>query len=189
MQEYERILKSRLSTARYEHSVNVAKVAVQLARTYKADESKAYTAGLLHDVCKELSDKEQLQMFDKYAIKLDYISMNSPKIWHSKTGAQYIKHELNIDDSNIISAVAYHTSAKANMSTFEKIIYIADLISSERTYKDVEKVRELAFKDLDKCMLFCLEYAIDSLLSKKYLIVIDTFEAYNYYLAKNKNLL
>ncbi len=189
MNKYKNILKSRLSDSRYEHSINVAQAANKLAKRYNVNEDKAYGSALLHDICKELNDKEQLEMLDKYNIHLDYISKNSPKVWHSKTGAQYIKHELNINDDEIIDAVAYHTTARAKMSMLEKIIYIADLISIERDYPDVEHVRKLAFEDIDKCMLFCLEYSIASLLNRKCLIASDTFEAYNYYLAKDKNLI
>ena len=51
--EYELLIKSRLSQHRYSHSMNVAESAVYLAEKYGADREKAYIAGILHDVMKE----------------------------------------------------------------------------------------------------------------------------------------
>ncbi len=188
MQEYKDLLKSQLSEERYTHCVNVANAAIKLAKHYDCDQNKAYTAGLLHDLTKELKEKEQLDIINKYGVKLDYVSYNSKKTWHSKTAAELIKHELNISDEDIINSISYHTTARANMSKLEKIVYIADLISDDRDYKDVEYVRSLAFESLDKCLLFCLEYTIKNLVERKSLIAVDTFDAYNYYLAKDKEI-
>ena len=46
-------LKSNLSEKRFEHTMGVAKTAVELAKIYSADAEKAYLAGLLHDCYKE----------------------------------------------------------------------------------------------------------------------------------------
>ena len=56
------LLKERLSKKRYNHSINVADEARRLAEKWDADPQKAYYAGLVHDICKELTPKEQLEM-------------------------------------------------------------------------------------------------------------------------------
>ena len=49
---YKTLLKKLLSEKRYQHSLYVAEQARMLAEIYKADTLRAYTAGLLHDICK-----------------------------------------------------------------------------------------------------------------------------------------
>ena len=51
--EFKEILKNRLTEKRYIHSLNVADAAKKLARLYGYDEEIAYTAGLIHDCCKD----------------------------------------------------------------------------------------------------------------------------------------
>ena len=51
--EFIKIIKGRLSEKRFQHSMNVAASAKALAKKFGADEEKAYTAGILHDIMKE----------------------------------------------------------------------------------------------------------------------------------------
>ena len=62
LDDYKKIIKSRMSDYRYTHSVNVSKEAVRLAKKYGADTEKAAVAGILHDITKETPKEEQLQI-------------------------------------------------------------------------------------------------------------------------------
>lgn len=187
LKAFEEELKANLSNKRFEHCKNVAKAAKELANYYNLDEKKAYTAGLLHDITKELPEKTQLEMIKKYNLKQDLVFISSPKLWHAKTGAAYVKDKLNVNDQDLLSAISYHTTGKARMTKFEKIVYIADLISDDRTYDDVDVVRKLAYENINKCVLYILKYIIGDLICKNSLICMDTVEAYNYYYLKIKN--
>ena len=50
--EAKRLAKKNLSPKRYEHTCNVRKLAVKLAKAHGADEKKAALAALLHDICR-----------------------------------------------------------------------------------------------------------------------------------------
>ena len=52
------LVRSRLSDKRYEHTLNVRKMAVKLAKRHDADEDRAALAALLHDAAKEISKDE-----------------------------------------------------------------------------------------------------------------------------------
>lgn len=178
-EEYNDLLKNTLSEKRYIHSINVAKRAVELAKINGFDEEKAELAGLLHDIMKCKSDDELLTLLNSSEIKLDETEMLSPKIWHAPAGYLFVKNELHITDDEILNSVRYHTTGRANMSTLEKIIYLADLTSAERNYPNVEYVRELANKNLDEAMLYHLKFMISDFSSKNIPICKDTFFAYN----------
>ncbi len=178
-------LKNRLSGKRFQHSCNVARSARQLAQQYGADLEKAYFAGLVHDVCKEIPYEEQFALMNEGTFTPDLAEMHSKKLWHGIAGANFIQQEFSIEDRDILCAVRYHTVGRANMSLLEEIIYIADMISEERDYKGVDKMRRLAQKDLDAAMLEALQDALNSVLKKNGLLSQNTIEAYNFYVLKN----
>lgn len=181
MEALKNLLKQRLCAARYQHSLNVADTSAELARIFGVDESAAYLAGLLHDSCKDEPEQQQLQRMLDSAIIWDEKALAQPALWHSMSGSVYIRHELNITDEDMINAVRYHTTARAGMSRLEKIVYLADLTSADRSYPDVQTARAIVASSLEKAMLYALQYSIGDLITHKALIVTDTFEAYNEY--------
>ncbi len=186
--EIKEILEIRLSKKRYTHSLNVADEAVKLAIRYDGDKEKAYLAGLTHDICKEIPIAEQLEMAKKCGFEFTRVESLIPPLYHSAAGTYYIKTALHITDTDILAAVRYHTAARANMSKLEKIIYIADLISADRTYKDVYHMRKVAYEDLDKAMYEALVFSISDTLAKGSYIPENTMAAYNYFTEIMKGL-
>lgn len=177
--EFVQILESRLKPARLQHSLNVADSALALAKRYGADEEKAYICGLLHDICKNAPDEEQHKYMLQLGHELPEVVLQNVKLWHAPAGAAYIRDELGILDEDMISAIKYHTTAKANMTLLEKIIYIADYISAERSYDGVEEMREKAFRDIDEAIQEGTRFTIQELLAKNRVINQDTIDAYN----------
>ncbi len=177
-------LEQRLSRKRFQHSCNVARAAKQLAQRYGADQESAYFAGLLHDICKEDPFEEQRALMLAGDFAPDEAELHSRKLWHGIAGAYFIQTEFGVTDRDILNAVRFHTVGRDGMSLLEEIIYIADMISDERDYKGVTKMRKLAFDDLQEAMLTALTDAIGSVLKKGGLIPQYTIAAYNSYLLK-----
>lgn len=181
-------LHSVLTPKRYRHTLGVAREAVQLAGRYGADADKAYTAGLLHDCAKCLTDEEKLELCDKYSLELDDILKSQPDLTHSFLGAEIAKREYGITDSGILDAIAYHTTGRPNMSLLEKIVFIADYIEPNREYfEGLDKVRELAYKNIDKAVMCSLENTINYNKSKKRLIHPLGIAALEYLETEEKN--
>jgi len=179
IKEYYELAKSRLSERRYTHSVNVAKAAVKLAVKYGEDVVKAETAGILHDITKEEKTENQLQILKSGGIILDDVSKNSPSLLHAITGMVYSRDALSIKDEDILNAIRYHTTGRANMSLLEKIIFIADFISDERDYDDVDVMRAECEKSLEDGMVYGLGFVIPDLVARKKAIHPDALAAYN----------
>lgn len=175
-------LKQRLSEKRYIHSLNVALECVKLAEAYGEDTKKAYFAGLMHDVCKELSFDEQHKLLENSQFKIDDIERESKPLWHAIAGAVYVRDELGVTDSEILNAIRFHTTGRAGMSRFEEIVYLADLISIDRDYKDLGKMRRLAYSDISEAMREAIAYSIHSVIKKNVYLPRYTVEAYNSYL-------
>ncbi|MEE0869619.1 MAG: bis(5'-nucleosyl)-tetraphosphatase (symmetrical) YqeK [Ruminococcus sp.] len=177
--EYKKIIKSMMSENRYNHCVNVSKEAVKLAKRYGADEEKAAVAGILHDITKEMPKEEQLQIMLDSGIILDDIQKNAPKLWHGISGSVYIKKHFGIEDEDILNAICYHTTGRAGMSLLEKIIFVADFTSEERTYKGVATMRKKSRKSLEDAMLYGFKFTFSDLSSRELAIHPDELACYN----------
>ncbi len=185
--EYKEILKAKLTEKRYIHSLNVADSAKKLAGLYGGDEDVAYTAGLIHDCCKDTPAGLQLSYMLENGVELNEYELGVAKLYHSICGSVYIKKEFGIDNQDIINAVRYHTTGRKNMSLLEKIIFIADFISDERDYNGVEIMREKALQSLDEAIVEGLSFTIKDLIDQGRIIHPDTLDAYNDALIKILN--
>ena len=176
---YLEILKKRLNEKRYFHSLCVADEAERLAIKYGGDAHKCYLAGLLHDITKNAPDDEHLKIFETFGIMLSVVEKNAKKLWHAMSGEAYIKNVLGVDDSELLDAVRYHTTAKADMSLTAKILYLADFTSRDRDYDDVDVMRRLVDISLDDALIYALKYSIADLVQQGRAIHEDTVSAYN----------
>lgn len=178
--EYKKLLREKLDDYRFLHSLNVAESAYNLALMYGADEDKAYLTGLLHDIMKNAPKNEQLQIMENGGIILTRAERNNPKLWHAMAGECYLRDVLEIKDEEILGSVRYHTTGKAGMSLMEKIIYVADYISAERNYPDVEVMRYKALtQSLEEASLYSLQYTFKKLSQEKGIIHTDSVDFYN----------
>ena len=159
-----------------------------LAERWGADRDKAMLAGLLHDITKNCGDDFQLELLGKYGFTSDSVLMSSKGVWHSVTGAFYIRDILGINDPEIFDAVRYHTTGRSGMTLLDKVVYIADFIEPSRDYKDVDKVRRIAFENIDKACLEGVKYCIKKGLSKLKPVYGDTFSFYNDLICKGDAL-
>lgn len=184
--KYEEMLKDRLSKKRFTHSMNVAEESFKLAERYGADKQRCYLAGMLHDIMKEDLPERQRQYVLDSGLDPDPAEIAAPSLWHGIAGGYYVREVLGIDDEEIIRAVRYHTVGCARMSLMEKIVFLADMISEDRHYKDVEKMRKYCYEDIDVAMSVSLIYLINNVCNRCGTLPLSTFEAYNYYLKFNK---
>lgn len=184
--KYKSILQNRLTPKRYHHSLCVADEAVRLAEKYGGNKEKAYLAGLLHDITKNATEQEHLHIFQEFGIMLNDVEKNAEKLWHAVSGAAYIEHILGINDYEIITAVRYHTTARADMSQLEKLLYLADFTSSDRDYDDIDIMREKVEISMEAALDYALSYTINDLVSRGKPLHIDTINAYNENCLKGK---
>ncbi len=173
------LLRARLKPDRFEHSLNVAEQAAYLAKRHHYDEQIARMTGLLHDICKNDNLDIQLQIIRDSDIILTDIEKRSPQLYHAMAGASYLRDKLGVSDPDVLHAVRYHTTGRAGMSKLEKIVYIADLTSAERSYPDVDTVRRLAEDSLEAAMVYALEFLLCDLVRKKQYLHPDSVAAYN----------
>lgn len=173
-------LRDNLKTKRYLHSLGVSECAVKLAEKYGASKEKAEIAGLVHDCAKYMSGEDILKIMRETGDEIDQVSLNAPDIMHGRASAYIAKTLMEIEDDEILEAVRYHTTGKENMTVLEKIIYLADYIEPNRSFPEVDRLREVAFRDLDEALIMAFNNTIKFVIEKDQMLHLNTIKARNY---------
>ncbi len=154
-------LKTMLTESRFRHSLGVMEAAVHLAEIHGAPVEKARIAGLLHDCAKDMDKSEMPALCDRLGVELDPVKREQRSLIHADLGAKLAQTEFGVTDPDIISAIRYHTLGRPEMTTLEKILYIADFIEPNRkSFIGLDELRELSELDLDFAMLKALDSSI-----------------------------
>lgn len=174
---------SMLDEWRIAHVAGCESEAIELARRWGEDPEKAAEAGILHDITKRLSYEEQLNLCEKYDIMCDSAELAAPKLLHAKTGAALARDLFGVPD-DIYNAIRWHTTGKPDMTLLEKLIYLADYIEPSRDFDGIDRLRELAYEDLDRAMVLGLTMTMAEIREKGNEPYVDTLDACAWYEAR-----
>ena len=175
-------MEKSLDAKRFEHTLGVAYTAASLAMCNHVDAEAAIVAGLLHDCAKCLSNEKRLSICEKKNVFVSEVERKNPSLLHAKVGSIMAKEEYNIDDVDIIRAICNHTTGRPGMSDLEKIIFVADYMEPGRNKaKNLDYIRELAFKNLDDALFKILEDTLEYLEESEDEIDDMTKKTYEYY--------
>ncbi|MFZ3576475.1 bis(5'-nucleosyl)-tetraphosphatase (symmetrical) YqeK [Virgibacillus sp. DJP39] len=178
-----KIVQPALTKERFDHTLRVAETAVELAGMYNVSKEKVELAAILHDYAKYRPLEEMRQFILSSELPNDLLDYHH-EVWHGPVASIVVGEQFGISDPEIKGAIRYHTTGKANLGTFEMVIFLADYIEPGRSFPGVEKVREMAPRDLNHACWMVSRNTIQYLLSKNASIYPDSFHAYNYFLQK-----
>ena len=159
MEQLEQAVVNLLNPNRVPHVLGCRDTAVELAELWHVDKTAAARAALLHDVTKALNGELQLTLCRQYGIMLDKFSKENPKTLHALTGS-LVAERIFGESAEVVAAIRFHTTGKADMTTLQKIIYVADYMEPNRDFPGVEELRRLAYTDLDKALKLGLEMTL-----------------------------
>ena len=162
MEQLEDVVLRLLNPNRVNHVLGCRDAAIALAKHWGADETDAARAGLLHDITKALDGPLQLTLCREYGTILDEFGCKYPKTLHALTGS-LVADRIFGENEAVVSAICHHTTGKADMSLLEKIIYVADYIEPCRNFPGVERLREVAFSNIDAALKLGLEMTLEHL--------------------------
>ena len=162
MEQLEPIVISLLNPNRVRHVLGCRDTAVALAQRWGADVNDAARAGILHDITKAIDGPLQLTLCQAYGKLLDDFSKRYPRTLHALTGSM-VAQRIFGENENVVSAIEFHTTGRADMTLLQKIIYVADYMEPNRDFPGVEQLRELAFTDIDAALKLGLEMTLEHL--------------------------
>ena len=170
--------KSNMTEDRFEHCIGVSKTAKKLAELNQYDEDKAALAGFIHDYAKQVSVEEYREVIKTKGFDQDLLNWNR-SIWHGIVGIYFIQRDLKINDTEILTAVRRHTTADVEMTTLDKIVFMADYIEPGRSFPGVEEARKITYANIDRGVGYQLAHTLEFLIEKRNKIYPRTLDAYN----------
>ena len=177
-------LKGLLSQKRLMHSISVANLGYSIAVRNKLEEpKKAYIAGLLHDIGKEL-DKESADkiMKDRYP---EYACF--PEWTHHQFVGSFLAQTIfGLKDPVILDAISCHATGKAHLSPLAKVLYATDKIEPLRGF-DSRKLIDACYRNYYVGFMTVLAANREYHASKGY--VVDnpmTQQCFDLYLGENE---
>ena len=173
-------IAKRMPKERYEHVLRVTETAKRLAEKYQLPVVKAEQAALFHDIAKFM-DKADLYHVLNVANKDSRLLSFHHELWHAPVGAIIARDEFGISDADILNAIRYHTTGRANMSPLEKLIYVSDMIEPGRSFPGVDELRAKAEENLNTAMEACIYQSVQFLVNKRVLVFPDSIDCYNQY--------
>lgn len=147
--------KANLKKSRYEHSVRVAQMCARLCRYFGFDDQRGYFAGMAHDICKELADLDMISTAQRDGNSISEFEATKPGLLHGRAAAVVLKEQFNIEDEEVLEAVAFHTGGKIGMCDLTKCLFVADKIEVGRP-----QVNEKYLEDMFKLSLNEMVYTV-----------------------------
>ncbi|AWX42738.1 Probable nicotinate-nucleotide adenylyltransferase [Metamycoplasma cloacale] len=140
------IAKSMVDIPRYKHLNFTAEFAAKLAEKWNYPIKLAYQAGFMHDIAKQWGEEKSYAFLSKYG----YSKANLPKYKLHQTCAYYFLRDVyKYPNQDVLNAIKIHTSLTNELTLLDKILFIADKICMGRAWAGIQKIRQLAFEDLD----------------------------------------
>ena len=178
-------MKEELTEDRFEHTLGVMYTAEALAMRYGVDMNKAAVAGLLHDCAKCIPNNQKIKLCKKHDIEISEMEKKNPSLLHAKLGAYMAKKAYGVTDEEILSAIRWHTTGKADMTILDIIIYMADYIEPNRDKApNLKEIRKLCFDNIELALYEVLKGTLEYLSSKPDAIDPMTKMSYEYYQKK-----
>jgi len=173
---YEKQVKSQMNQHRFEHTLAVRDLAVELAYHHHIPMQKAAVAAMLHD-CAKCMKLGQLQAIAKryHFAQYDPQALKSNALLHGKVGAVLAEYKYQVCDEDVLNAIRYHTTGRAGMSPLELCLFVADAAEANRSdYPDLSSIRLAMWDDLRRAALISLSGTQDFVLASGQLYSQDT---------------
>lgn len=169
------------------HSVSCADFMKEYSKDFNIDKEKSYLAGLLHDLSKDKSVEEILDLtkkfIDRNIIEINYMDfkLKHPFLLHGVAAAEIILNDLSIDDPEILKAICSHTSGGEKLPDLSKFTFIADFCEPKRNYKNAKIIYNMVVreKNLKKAYFYTYYFLISNLIEKHKEICKESIDGYN----------
>ena len=165
-EEIRAFTQAHVKKSRYEHSVRVAEMCARMCRQYRLDARKGYLAGIGHDMCKDFSDQELIELAGRDGRQIIDYDRKKPALLHGRAAAVMLKEHFKVYDPEILEAVANHTSGIIGMCDLTKCLFLADKIEPGRPQSTDEYREGLLAMSLDDMLYSVLEENYEYLTKK-----------------------
>nr|WP_155706938.1 bis(5'-nucleosyl)-tetraphosphatase (symmetrical) YqeK [Gloeocapsopsis dulcis] len=181
-------LADNVPQSRIQHILRVEQMAIALAEHHQIDVEKAAKAALMHDLAKNFKSQKLLAMAQAEGLAIDPISEVNPHLLHADVGALVARDTFNVDDAEVLQAIANHTCGQPGMSTLSCIVFLADSLEPGRgDTPELAELRKTSYHNLEQAVWLTCDYSLKLLVETHRLIHPRTVATRNWFLQKVKN--
>ncbi|MDO8168248.1 bis(5'-nucleosyl)-tetraphosphatase (symmetrical) YqeK [Candidatus Phytoplasma melaleucae] len=149
---------------RFNHTLGVYQMAIQLANFYKINDlTSIKIAALFHDYTKNEPLEFHLSLLSNLVISK---YKQTPFMYHAFSASVMLQREFNIHNKKILHAINKHVWGHQSMNKLDKIILVSDKLENSRDFPKINYFRKLAFENLDQVVYQLLEYNLNYYQSK-----------------------
>lgn len=134
----------------YSHVLAVANLSEKIASKYTRDSNKCRIAALLHDISTVISPEEMYHLIITKKQKIELSEERYPFLLHQRVSAIMANEIFQVEDEEVLSAIACHTTLKSNASSYDKVLFIADKLSWKQD--GMESCFNLVLEELTKSL-------------------------------------
>ena len=134
---------------KYKHSLEVAKMAEQLAKKWRVNREEAVISALLHDIGKSIPTREEMLMFcEEHGIEISEFERDeNPEALHGKISAYLFKEEFRDGENGertnkktlkrIARAIESHVAGSKDMDIIAQIVWLADNLKDPKMIESI----------------------------------------------------
>ena len=155
---FDRALADRPEWLR-QHTRRVVDGALHLARIHELDPDVCAAAAAGHDLFRHLDPDAILERARARGLTITDADLAAPIVLHGPLAAHYAARELEIDHSDILSAIHYHTNAHPDLSEEALAVFLADKVDPNKVQRGpgLAAVAAAAERDLHAATTLFLE--------------------------------
>ena len=180
-EEIRAFTQAHVKEKRYQHSVRVAEMCARMCRQYGMDSRKGYLAGIGHDMCKDFSDEEMIELASRDGNPITAFERKKPALLHGRAAAVMLHDHFKVLDPEILESVANHTSGIIGMCDLTKCLFLADKIEPGRPQSTDQYRENLLAMTLNEMLYSVLEENYVYLTKHNIEIAPGTREMIEYY--------
>lgn len=154
--EFIQLLRSRLSNETVSHCIFTAEYMTSFSAQAGISNDQAVIAGLLHDLCKDMSDTDLLARAGTYGVAVSDTQRAKPGLLHGPVAAEECRRKLGIEDQEIYDAIYWHTTGRPGLGKVGLALFFADFAEPLRRIPEAEEARDLL---RERGFPFALRYA------------------------------
>ncbi len=138
--EFIALLRERLPEKTYKHTLSVARTMLGAADAAGITAEQAVTAGLLHDLCKAMKPEALAEKAKGYGITQ---FLDVPNLLHGPVAAEECRRELDVRDEDVIDAIRWHTTGRAEFGRVGQALFYADFSEPRRPHPQAAEARRI----------------------------------------------
>ncbi len=173
---------SRLPIGLQEHIYRTRILSRKVAESHGAETEKCDLGVAAHDIARHWTEDNLITEARRLGLDITEVENAEPLLLHGPIGAHWLRDRLACRDSEIVSAVNYHTTGRPEMSQVEKIVFIADKIEPRKIekYPELGSIMDIVMDDLDGAILRYLGLRIRSIIADRGVVDPRALDTWNW---------